>query len=528
MTKLESEFKSLLAVETLAGLETNAALNHLARLIDLSFVFKDLEGTNRAVRLADEFSNHQLTPGQATLLDYYLSNAWANRRQIERQSRQDEWKWEQPEVEKQIIHLRRALRRDGFPELDPLRQCQILTNLGNLLNTVGRFVEAVEYWDEALAILPSFGMAQGNRGYGLIYYGRALYDDGHRPVFFRHAHVGLRTALSSDSNEVYGVDHWARDGFSEQVAWLESLIKPEYLSKGTEMEEFPLGDSKGEVNYRKWCLHNRLFLNPLNDLGAYSIAARDVLTTPSIVVCLDQGMHFQGFYNQLKQEYVSARCLYYEGTSSTRPHFSDKDVLLYNTLDYPSYSLATEKVKVAFRMAYSLLDKVSFFLNHYLALGIPERRVSFRSFWYAGQERQRGLRPEFENCENWPLRGLFWLSKDLFENAPEFRECLEPDAQELDSVRNHAEHKYLKLHEYEWSKPSSEDDVLQMRCDALAFSLRRRDFEAKALRLIKMVRAALVYLSLAIHREEQRRAQARPQGLILPMYVDTYDDDWKR
>jgi hypothetical protein len=528
MTKLESELRSLLAVETLAGLETDAALNHLARLIDLAFTCKNLDGTKRAIRFADEFGSRQLAPAQTALLDYYLSNAWANRRQMERQSGQDEWKWEQPEAEKQIIHLRRALRSEGFQGLDALRQCQIITNLGNVLNTVGRFVEAVEYWDGALAVLPSFGMAQGNRGYGLICYARALYDDGHRPVFFRHAHVGLRTALSSKPDNVYGVDPWARDGFSEQVAWLESIIKPEYLSKGTEMEEFPLGDSTGEINYRKWCLRHRLFLNPLNDVGPYTIAARDVLTTPSIVVNTGEGMHFQGFYNQLKQEYVSARYLYYEGTSSIKPHFSDKDVLLYNTLDYPCYSLATEKVKIAFRMAYSLLDKVSFFLNAYLALGIPERQVSFRSFWYANQARQRGLRPEFENCENWPLRGLFWLSKDLFENAPEFRESLEPDAQELDSVRNHAEHKYLKLHEYEWSKPSSDDDVLQNRYDALAFSLRRRDFEAKALRLIKMVRAALVYLSLAIHREEQRRAQARPQGLILPMYMDTYDDDWKR
>jgi hypothetical protein len=70
-------------------------------------------------------------------------------------------------------------------------------------------------------------------------------------------------------------------------------------------------------------------------------------------------------------------------------------------------------------MAYSLLEKVSYFLNHYLALGIPERRTGFRSFWYDGQERQRGLRPEFDACDNWPLRGLFWLSKDLFENAAE-------------------------------------------------------------------------------------------------------------
>src|SRR5438874_1469922 len=173
MTSLESEFRSLLEVESVDGLDSEAALNHLARFIDLAFVFKYVDGTKRALQVGEEIGKRSLTPAQTASLNYYLSNAWANRRQLDRPAGQDEWKWEQPEIEKQIIHLRRALGSDGFPELDPLRRCQILTNLGNLLNTVGRFVEAIGYWDEALAILPSFGMAQGNRGYGLIFYAQS-------------------------------------------------------------------------------------------------------------------------------------------------------------------------------------------------------------------------------------------------------------------------------------------------------------------------------------------------------------------
>lgn len=528
MTSLESESRSLLEVESVDGLDPEAALSHLAQLIDLAFVFKHADGTKRALQVGEEISKRSLTPAQTALLNYYLSNAWSNRKQSQQQSEQDRSKWGQPEAERQIIHLRRALRGGGFEELDTLRRCQILTNLGNLLNMVGRFVEAVQYWDEALGILPSFGMAQGNRGYGLVCYAQALYDDGHQPIFLRHAHAGLRTALSSDSDDVYGVDPWARDGFGKKVTWLESTLVPDYLSLGTQMEDFPLGDSEDEIRYRRWCLHHRLFLNPLNDLGLYSIAAHDVLTTPSIVVKPGEGMHFQGFYNQLKQEYASARYLYYEGTTSTTPHFSDKGVLLVNTLDYPCYSLAVEKVKMAFRMAYSLMDKVAYFLNDYLALGIPERKVNFRSFWYDKQERKRGLLAAFEAYDNWPLRGLFWLSKDLFEDAPEFRECLEPDAQELDSVRNQAEHKYLKLHENLWTGPTDERRAFGGRPDRLAFSVYRSHFAAKALRLLTMARAALMYLSLAIHAEERKREQTRPKkGLAFPIPVDTWEDEWK-
>ena len=528
MTNLESELRNLLAVESVDALDADAALDHLARLIDLAFIFKHIDGLNRALTLGDDIGKRNLTPAQAAILNYYLSNAWANRKQLEKQTEQDQWKWEQPEVEKQIIHLRRSLASAAFPELDTLRRCQILTNLGNLLNTVGRFVEAVGYWDDALAINPSFGMAQGNRGYGLICYARALYDDGHQPIFLRHAHAGLKAALSTDPDEIHGVDHWARDAFTKNFEWLESTLVPEYLGQGTKMEEFPLGDSKQEVSYRKWCLSNRLFLNPLNDLGPHSVAAHDVLATPSIVVKPGEGLHFQGFFNQLKQEYASARFLYYEGVTTTKPHYSDKGVVLVNTLDYPSYSLAAEKVKLAFRMSYSLLDKVAFFLNYYLVLGIPERRVGFRTFWYTNQERQRGLRPEFHACDNWPLRGLFWLSKDLYENAPEFRECLEPDAQELDTIRNHAEHKYLKLHDSMWSGPTDDRRTFGIQPDKLACSLYRDDFTAKSLRLLKMARAALTYLSLAIHAEEKKREQLRPKkGIVLPMPVDLWEDDWK-
>ena len=42
----------------------------------------------------------------------------------------------------------------------------------------------------------------------------------------------------------------------------------------------------------------------------------------------------------------------------TKGRVKNRDVLLYNTLDYPAYGLAVEKVKVAFRMAYSIFDKI--------------------------------------------------------------------------------------------------------------------------------------------------------------------------
>jgi hypothetical protein len=41
-----------------------------------------------------------------------------------------------------------------------------------------------------------------------------------------------------------------------------------------------------------------------------------------------------------------------------------------------------EKTKVAFRMAYSILDKIAFFLKHHLNLSIREQDATFRKVWY--------------------------------------------------------------------------------------------------------------------------------------------------
>ena len=519
MENSEETYKSMMVVKNLEGLSSENALSHIGHLTDLSFDLGKTEGLLHSIKLTDELQKRELNDEQLALSHYFLANAYADIRRLSKAGTEKSWEWQQEEIEKEIFHLRTALRigsrRDAI-------MCPILTNLGNLMNEIGRSVEAIEYWDRALSITPSFGMARGNRGYGLSYYAGSLYDTGHYAVFLKHAHANLEEALlSPDFHED------ARQGFTRVRDWIESVISPEQVD--IDMETFSLGDSNDEINYRKWCLKNRLFLNPLNDLGPYPIAATDVLGLPSIVVDIGEGPYYPGYFNQMKQEFVSARYIYYEGVHSGIPHFSDREVLLFNTLDYPSYSLAVEKMKASFRMAYSLFDKIAFFLNHYLRLSIPERNVSLRTIWYKSQNRKGGLRDEFTQRQNWPLRGLFWLSKDLYEDKPGFKESIEPDAQELNEIRNHLEHKYLKLHDDMWMGPSERDhEMFRALADTLAHSMYRRDFQEKALRLIKMVRAALVYLSLAINWEEQRRKKERgPEAIVPGMPLGIWEDEWK-
>lgn len=519
----ERAYNELLAVDDILQLEADDAISRVGDLIDLSTDLKRKEGLHRAIDWCGQLKAIALSISQQATLCYFEGNAWSAIRQLRHKAGGDVWEWEQVELEKEIICLRLATRAAGVPNFPSQRLCQIYTNLGNCFSHIGRFVEALWYYDKALVILPDFGMAKGNKAITLSDYARTLYDDGHACIFLKQAHGILKTALE------HPLELGASERFSRESNWIESVLRPDFLSTPTDLDNFPMGSNEEEKAYRAWCLQERLFLNPLNDLGKFPIANRDVLTAPSIVVGLDEGPYYPALFNALKQEYVSARFLLYAGIKAVGPHFSDRDVLLYNTLDYPAYGLATEQVKIAFRMAYSIFDKVAFFLNHYLELRIPERRTYLRTIWFKNGKKKVDLLSEFKSKENLSMRGLYWLSKDLFCDDEEFREAIEPNARDLYEHRNHLEHKYLKLHMDEWAGPLALQDTFRkaMR-DSPVFSVYRRDFEVSALSIMRLARAALIYLSLGVHIEERHKAKGRDSNaVVMPVWMDTWEDHWK-
>ena len=150
--------------------------------------------------------------------------------------------------------------------------------------------------------------------------------------------------------------------------------------------------------------------------------------------------------------------------------------LLQATEPRPSLSLAIEKVKAAYRISYSLFDKIGFFMNAYMELGIPERQVSFRTLWRTGENKP--IRREFDLTGNWGFCALYWLAKDFFEKAND--EVAEPQARGLSDIRNHIEHKYLRVTVAE-SPTVPPDD--------LAFMVSREQFEGKAMHLLKLARS---------------------------------------
>jgi tetratricopeptide (TPR) repeat protein len=297
----------------IAGLSDADALHKIGLLIDSSFDVQSASGTDQAFALLDEFESRCLSPDLIALAHYFRANAWANREQM--QTNPNVWSWEQPECQEQILALRRTVCHDGFQKLPAVRRCQVLTNLANQLDKIGRFIEAIEIFDRALSLNGKFGMARGNRGIALSHYARALYDGGHTAFMLVPAHEALMSALGDDAFYESADYTAARVGFLEEARKIESRMDVGAVRQKIAGREYELGESTAERQYRGWCLKNRLFINPLNDVGALPIAAQDVLTLPSLTVdATSRSMPpVIGFFNQIKQEFVSARYLYYEG-----------------------------------------------------------------------------------------------------------------------------------------------------------------------------------------------------------------------
>jgi len=275
-------FEELMLIEVVS-LPVSDGLHFLGWLIDLSFDQVDMslreKGTARALEWASTIGKMDLTDTQRFDLDYFQANAWANRAG-KAQAKQAAWAWDNEPLQHQILSLRRAVNNPAFDDAETVRKCQVLTNLANSMNTVGRFVEAHEYWNRALAIEPRFWMALGNRGYGRIEYAKAIYSQHKREELIWAAFRDLTRAVELVDEYPYG-SPGAPEFFKWHITDLLARFVPEFLNHEMKFIDYSLGRSHREKDYRTWALRETLFLNTLNDLGTYSAAA-----PPHQILCI--------------------------------------------------------------------------------------------------------------------------------------------------------------------------------------------------------------------------------------------------
>jgi len=496
-------------LESVESLEPLNQFRAIGWLVDFGGDLDDELAITKGIELGESIDESKLRSRYRGMLHYRLGTAYSNRASVTAHG-EDQWNWEIPDIEEAMKHYRRAIQEEDFGELPDLEQWRVLTNLGNLYSTVGRFVEAFDYWNEALIRQPYWFPAWGQRGIGFLYYANHDYDDGHRTILLKKAY---------DELELAGLDRHvgiSPESTTNRFLRIKNQIATQFESQSPsddilDFEDYDLGDTENERRYRRWGLNHRLFLNTLNDVTDEPIAATDNLhlgqvrgvRRERIISCL-------GLWNQLVEEYVTARYLLYEGLNPDSGHFADKGVQHMNTLDYPIHSIYGEKLKIALRTAYSIFDKIGQFINYYFNCGREVEELDFTDIWYT-ERYGDDLQAQFQNEPNLPLRGLYWLSKDFGEWDLHIEGSLDKSGRKLADIRDSLEHRYVKLTMY----PIREDDESGRFNDELAITMVRKELEDEALAMVRKARAGLIYLALAVNKEEEMKSRTEVPAMPL-------------
>ena len=477
-------------------------LHRLAERIDRATDDGDASG----LALLDEICARHISRGgaQSSLLWYYRANIQSALRAKEDVSN---WNWRHPQREREILFLRRAKNDVGFDHLDQISRAQITTNLANGLSFLGRSIDALGLYDSALNETPGFAMALGNRGQARMYFAKTLSDHGHANIGLLDAYDDLVAAAGPGAiwdGPYVGV----REQFLAMAEHISALIEIESV-RNVVRKNYELGRSKVEAEYRQWALAEQLFLNPLNVFGRHTVAATDRFGLPSHRSPVGNPPHFISWFNQLKQEFCMARLLLFEAERQKGQHFSDRELMLVDTLEFSVFGIRHEKMRLAFRVAYGLLDKVAGFLNAYFHLGEKPARVNLRNIWLT--KDGRSVRPEFAQKVNWPLRGLYWLAFDLLGSESLDTDVIAPEAAELSQLRNALEHRCLVFKEFDTTLSPGILETCSIE-----------KFRGHTYMMVRLARASIMYLSLAVGIEEEARS-ALDTSFAFPMELPTYN-----
>lgn len=497
-------------------------LHKLALEIDTACNRNDASALHNALKVIERLDRKSFALEEQASLDFYAANAYAGLRH-EQKGHQD-WEWAQPLLENEIYHLRLALNRLCSAQKGDIKtdlKFRITTNLANALNHVGRFIEAIELWDQAISEHPGFSMAIGNRAQALYWYARYIDDGATQTRFLKESYVSFRLAVS------IGVEDHAQVHMQAWLAHLGNVANWDAVN--LKVPKFRKGASKIERQYRNWCVRNRLVLNPVNDLPGAWVSLQDTLTLPTITLPVEEGGATlpapYAIFNQLKQEYVSARYLIFEAVQERNAplHYADRGVVLYDALDYRYYRLWIEKLKMAFLSAHAIFDKIAYLINDYWKLSLHVRGVNFNSIWYADIRTKLKIADRFASSDNWPLRGLFWLSKDFYHKSNADR-AVDPEAKILHEIRNHIAHKYLRVHDHTLYGATEER---ARHGHDLSFPVSDSELIEQSVKLLKLVRSALIYLSAAVAHEESRKFKNSKPGIVASMPIMSVDDRYR-
>jgi tetratricopeptide (TPR) repeat protein len=391
-------------------------------------------------------------------LNYNLSNGYAELAYLYQSTSSNEAMLEAFQKQKRLLQTV-LLDKENLPdELLP----NAITNYANLLDHLGRTVEAIDHYYECLEAAPNHATAMGNCGSALQ---RLLnISVAHNSKILHEAWRLMKEANQRESDLArlsgkHVLLHY-QNALTNFEEYIESVVPGGCNALEKQIYEFEKAHKWRPSSMLSQLKNDRLLLTVNPKLSNCPSEYKDDIFFENMVVALDDSGQrlFQAIshaFNHAKEDFATARYLYSQSKSQESSLIEISTITSYmDTLDYADFGLRSGFLKSSLRVAADLLDKCAGFINLYLELGHPEDKVILNNIWYVNRDYRKGLHPEVEPrlVSNHYLAALYDLNKDLFLGkypAP-FR-----------NLRNDATHKRLVLSWYGASDKSSSSHSLK-------------------------------------------------------------------
>lgn len=370
---------------------------------------------------------------------------------------------------------------------------ELLTNYGNMLDSMGRSVEALEFYNRALGIDANKPEALGNKAITLKRL--AFNAQGHTHLFIFEAKRLLELALNNAPHSQL------KRHLSEHLKQIQESIKDHEEEFSIEQYQTPESISEFQNFLRDFCFRHQLYLTPSTLIGKKEHQFfGDPMFISEMRADLDDTKKFDRyitFFNQIKQDYIFARYLLVQSQYQTNhADVIDKEVDYYYPLDYSLYSSYVEMLKVSYRLAVDTLDKIAFFVKDYCGLKtLSTRDTNFRNV-FSTSKHPLELRSELNQKKNNYLFGLLDLALDLKKGG---------DYSFVYERRNALTHRFLSIHA---------ESIIEDEKDSTLPRIQLNDFLMETIQALQILKAAIIYLLLFVDVNEKNQITA---GLSMPV-----------
>lgn len=421
----------------------------------------------------------------------------------------------------------------------------VLTNLGNFLSSQGRCFCAQYYWDLAIEIDEN-PVALISKANDILFRVKNLYDKSHQYIHYFYANQAILQAYEKieyledeqrisleEGGRLYTFHKWYSQNYKDQ----DFDYLKEYKQKISR---------KTESRYLTWTARNKIFINDINDLCVGEIAFQDVLGLPSMVqkvnsaLSLKESLVFHSSFDELRNEYTYARYLVFQASEikEESSHFYNKTYPHTDDTLYAIDNLKTSHMKSAFRILYSIFDKISYFVAKYIELPIKDEQITFRGIFF---DKSKKIHNKLESSDNFFLHALFYILKEVERDVVSNEIYLNLEKHRLATIRNYMEHRSFRVvddfgyklnTDFDLYTKTKYKELLKKREDLEIIGLQFTDeykklldeinekekrakyilempisdFEESLMELIRLVRNSLMYLGLAVHYEERKKS----------------------